>query len=162
MLCFHRVSCFWFGLFMIEERVVVSKKEYGQVWVRTLPIASCGDCQQKSACSTPLVEKFLQKREILVETELALELGDQVVVAINEGDFLKGSVVLYLMPVVALLIGAGMGEVIAPYFVSVSVDVVVGITGIVSFFLSLFLIYLGQQSVFCKSFTQPVVLKKVL
>jgi Positive regulator of sigma(E), RseC/MucC. len=76
----------------------------------------------------------LQKREILVETELALELGDQVVVAINEGDFLKGSVVLYLMPVVALLIGAGMGEVIAPYFVSVSVDVVVGITGIVSFF----------------------------
>jgi positive regulator of sigma E activity len=69
---------------MIEERVVVSKKEHNQVWVRALPAANCSNCRQKSACSTPLVEQFLRKREILVETDLVLESGDQVIVAIHE------------------------------------------------------------------------------
>ncbi|MBT3334796.1 MAG: SoxR reducing system RseC family protein [Methylococcales bacterium] len=146
---------------MLEERVVISKKEHNQVWVRALPTASCSNCQQKSACSTPLIEKLLRKREILVETDLVLESGDQVIIAINEDAFIKGSVVLYVVPIVALLIGAGLGEVAAPYFLGLSLDVLICISGAVSFFLSLFLIHLGLQSFFYKSFPKPVVLRKV-
>lgn len=146
---------------MIEERVVVSRMTDNQVWVKGLPVASCGDCQQKKVCSTPLIEKFLQKREIPVETDLVLESGDQVIVAINENDLLKGSVVLYLLPIAALLAGAGLGEWLGDYFFGLSPDILMCISGAMSFFLALFLIRSSLQSFFYKSFPRPVVIRKV-
>ncbi len=146
---------------MIEERVVVSRKTDSQVWVKGLPVASCGNCQQNTACSTPLIEKFLQKREIPVETDLVLESGDQVIVAIHENDLLKGSVVLYLLPIAALLAGAGLGDWVGGYFLGLSPDVLMCISGSISFFLALFLIRSSLQSFFYKSFPKPVVIRKV-
>jgi len=66
-----------------------------------------------------------------------------------------------LLPIAALLAGAGLGDWVGGYFLGLSPDVLMCISGSISFFLALFLIRSSLQSFFYKSFPKPVVIRKV-
>lgn len=145
---------------MIEEIAVVAKIENNQVWVETRGAKGCGGCLQKSACSTSVLDKMIRKRAVAVDCDIDLKAGDEVVVGIEEGVLIRASLLLYLLPLLAM----GTGGALAQSFVSADygkADLVVAGVALASLGLSLWLINKLQQSFFFPYLARPVVIKKV-
>ena len=99
---------------MIEEQAIVTRISGGQVWIRSLNSAGCGGCAQKASCSTATLANLLPKREFAVDSELALHVGDQVAVAIDDAHLLSTSLLLYVLPLLAMLVAVGLASFALP------------------------------------------------
>ena len=146
---------------MIEEEATVSRVNNYQVWVKTLKTSSCGKCSQSSGCSTSLLEKYIPKRDIAVDTDISLTAGDKVVVGIDEGTLIKGSLLLYILPLAALFLGAISGEFLSGFVTNPSSDVVIAISGMVFFIVSLLVLNNLQRFLLIQHFARPVVIRKL-
>lgn len=89
---------------MIEETAIVTRVADGRVWIQSQPESACGHCVQQSSCGTATLSKLLPKREFVVNCELPLQTGDQVRVAIDDSSLLLGSLLLYLLPLLVMLL----------------------------------------------------------
>lgn len=99
---------------MIEEAAIVIRVEPGQTWIKSLQSGACGGCIQQSSCGTATLAKLLPKREFAVDCALTLQVGDHVSVAIDDAHLLQSSLLLYLLPLLLMLAGVGLGNVILP------------------------------------------------
>lgn len=99
---------------MIEENAVVAKIENGQVWVESKQGSGCSGCQQKASCSTSALSKLVKKRSVAVDSAFKLNVGDEVVVGIEEGILLRASLMLYLLPLIFMFLGGGLGSWLIP------------------------------------------------
>ena len=95
---------------MIEKSAVVVKIENRQVWVESGHNNACGGCQQKVSCTTNALGSVLKKKSVPVDSNIQLKIGDQVMVAIDESLLLRASLLLYLVPLIALFTGAGIAD----------------------------------------------------
>lgn len=105
---------------MIEEGAVVTRIGQGQVWIKGLQSGACGGCAQLSSCGTAALAKWLPKREFAIECDQALNVGDQVSVAIDDSHLLLSSMVLYLLPLLIMFIGIGLAEIYLPESVAMA------------------------------------------
>ena len=99
---------------MIEETAIVTRIADNQVWIKSLQTGACGACMQQSSCGTATLSKLLPKREFAVECDRELNIGDQVIVAIDDSHLLLSSLVLYLFPILAMLTGVGLANAYLP------------------------------------------------
>ncbi len=143
---------------MIEEIAIVSKVHEYQVSVQSTQTSSCSRCAQKQSCATSLLDKFIGKRDIRVDTDLDLQCGDKVLVAIDEAALLKGSLLLYITPLLALLLGGMVGEFVAE---GLSMEALTVLFAFTFFALSLLIIHKIQRSGLMQYFARPVVLRKL-
>ena len=99
---------------MIEENALVVATEGEYAWVETSRRSSCGSCEAKG-CGTGALSQVLGRRtqRLRVKNPIAADSGDQVVLGITESALLKGSIAVYLVPVLALLAGGIFGEMMA-------------------------------------------------
>ncbi len=88
---------------MIEEQVIVTHVEKGQVWIKSLQSGACGGCSQQMSCSTATLAKILPKREFTVDCDLDLHTGDVVRVQIDDSHLILSSMLLYLLPLIVTL-----------------------------------------------------------
>lgn len=95
---------------MIEELAVVVKMDGHQVWVSSCPQSACAGCQQKTACTTQALSDSFKKKPVLIMSDLQLEIGDTVLLAIDEKHVLRAAFAMYLLPLLALLVGAGIAQ----------------------------------------------------
>jgi sigma-E factor negative regulatory protein RseC len=123
---------------MIEEpaHVVYTEGEYA--WVETERRSSCGSCSAKG-CGTGALSKILGRRSqrLKVLNPIDAKQGDDVVLGIREQDLLKGSLAVYIVPLLAMLAGALLGEGLAPQWGSDSeaLSLLGGVLGLASGFL---------------------------
>lgn len=93
---------------MIEEQgVVVSMDTRGAV-VETRRSSTCGTCQASTGCGTAVLQQVLGRQSARV-TALApfpVRPGDQVILGLDDGALLRGSVALYGLPLAGLFSGA--------------------------------------------------------
>ncbi|MGD0959668.1 MAG: SoxR reducing system RseC family protein [Methylomonas sp.] len=99
---------------MIEQSSVVTHIAPGQVRIKSRQNAGCCGCAQQDACTTATLAKLLPNREFSVESDLDLQVGDQVLVAINDSHLLTTSVLLYLAPLIVMLLATGAADVFLP------------------------------------------------
>ncbi len=113
---------------MIEETGKVVGLEGDYVWVETVRESVCNSCSAKSACGQSVLEKAAlgKKRHIKALATLKVELGDEVVIGIEEPVILLSAVILYLLPLALLFCMVA----IAVAFWGSS-DLVVGISGLI-------------------------------
>jgi sigma-E factor negative regulatory protein RseC len=95
---------------MIEELAVVVKIEDQQIWVGAGQNRGCGGCQQKASCTTNAIGSVLKKKSVPVDSDIQLKVGDEVMVAIDENLLLRASLLVYLLPLIALISGAGIAD----------------------------------------------------
>ena len=129
---------------MIEELAVVVKVENHQVWVESGQASGCGGCQQKASCTTNAIGSVLKKKSVPVDCDIQLKTGDEVVVAIDENLLLRASLLLYLMPLIALFTGAGIADWMLPDNDQYA-DLWIAGSALLSFLLSLWLINKAQR-----------------
>ncbi len=145
---------------MIEESAIVVKVDGGQAWVASRQNSACSGCLQKSGCSADALATVLNKKPVPVDSELLLETGDTVLVAIDESLLLRASLLLYIVPLIALFTGAGIADWLladnSPY-----ADLSIAVSALLSLFLVLFLINKVQSLLLLNYYPRPVVVKKL-
>ncbi|MFO1422569.1 MAG: SoxR reducing system RseC family protein [Candidatus Competibacteraceae bacterium] len=97
---------------MIEEPAVVVEAGNGYAWVETRRRSSCGACAASGDCGTAALAKVWGDRRMRVRavSSLPLRPGDAVIVGLAEGALLRGSLLVYLLPISLLLAGALLGQ----------------------------------------------------
>lgn len=103
---------------MIEERAVVIRCEGKYVWVQTQRQSSCGHCSVKNTCGTQVLSKVLGNKVARVRclnSQYNIELisGDSVVIGLQESALLSGSLLIYLLPLIFMIVLGGLSVFIA-------------------------------------------------
>ncbi|HIA07803.1 MAG TPA: Fis family transcriptional regulator [Chromatiaceae bacterium] len=132
---------------MIEEQALVIAVEKGAVVVQTQRASTCGSCATKQGCGTSALAKGMGKgyTELRVVSDLDVNVGDTVILAIDESSLLKGAVFVYLLPLIAMILGGITGDYCANLFALNSewLSIVFGVAGLVG---SLLLIRLNPYA----------------
>ena len=97
---------------MITEKGVIEKVIEQKAQVRVQRSSACASCGSRDACHV------MGDKEMLIEVvnDLQAKVGDYVELSVPSGSLLKLSLMVYLLPVVALIIGAYFGGLWAGFF----------------------------------------------
>ncbi len=150
---------------MIEEQAIVLKVEGDYVWVQTQRQSSCGQCSVKSGCGTSILSQVLGNKATHVrchnQHSQHLVQGERVLVGLHESALLSGSLLVYFVPLLAMIVFAGVGVLVASIILPGNVDLI----SIVSAFFGLF-IGLRFSNVISKKQAnlnfEPVIIKKLI
>jgi sigma-E factor negative regulatory protein RseC len=147
---------------MIEEMALVVKVDKHRVWVASAQTGACGNCAQKTSCTTQAVASVLKKKPVAVEVDSARRLfvGDTVIVAIDESLLLLATLLMYLFPLIALFTGGGIVDWLLPND-NRNTDVWIAGGALLGLLLSLWIVHRTQHVFLFNSYTRPVVLKKL-
>ncbi len=99
---------------MIEENGIVVATTGEEAWVETSRGSSCGSCSAKG-CGTGALSQVLGRhtQKLRVKNPIGATSGEGVVLGIDESALLRGSLAVYLVPLLALLGGGLLGEALA-------------------------------------------------
>lgn len=141
---------------MIEETATVVDTR-GGVWVSLQRQSACGQCAAKSGCGTAVLGKVLGRRmeRIRVLGDLDVMVGDRVVIGLNETALVRGSMVVYMMPLFFMVLLALGGHWLFPG--NEGAAIVMGMAGLVAGFLVLAWF---SRKISADGKYQPVLLRK--
>lgn len=90
---------------MIEQQVSVVDIKGNTVCVEAQRISACHHCSSQTSCGTALLaDKFNRRSSLFIDKTMEVEVGDQVVVGIEERDLLTASFFTYMLPILVLVI----------------------------------------------------------
>lgn len=97
---------------MIEETAIVESVNHYEVGIVTTRNSACGGCQQKDGCSTSVVAKFFGEKKIhlKVSSQISVDVGDEVIIGVDEKQFLTLTLLTYLVPILGLFMFALLGQ----------------------------------------------------
>lgn len=101
---------------MIEETGRVAEVEPGFAWVETRRQSTCGSCSARGGCGTSVLSRVLGQRTVRVRAldRIGAAVGDEVVLGLDDGALLRGSLAVYMVPLLALIAGALLAESVGP------------------------------------------------
>jgi len=147
---------------MIEESAIVTRTAEGIAWVQTRRKTACGGCSLNKGCGVSVLEKMLGDRNTTLKVidPVSTQPGDEVTIGIHESALVKGSIAVYIVPLLAMILFAIFGSaVVAPWYglPAEGSSIVMALLGLVVGF--------GWVSVFSRrikqdSRYQPVILHK--
>ncbi|WP_105103909.1 SoxR reducing system RseC family protein [Microbulbifer pacificus] len=100
---------------MIEERGRVVALDDTGIWVETVQRSSCHGCAAKSGCGTGLLGDFWSRASqvrvaVSPQAHASVQLHDTVVIGIAENTLASSALIVYLLPLAALVLGALAGQ----------------------------------------------------
>lgn len=100
---------------MLEQHArVVHSSEQG-VWVIASDPTGCGVCAGEGCASRRIAELFQRRpRQYQVGSRFCVVTGDEVIVGIPDGKLLHSALYLYGLPLVAVMLGAGLAQWVRP------------------------------------------------
>ncbi|MDM8350438.1 SoxR reducing system RseC family protein [Pseudomonas sp. sp1636] len=101
---------------MIEEQGRVVAVESGAVWVETMRKSTCSSCSVSAGCGHGVLDKLgVSGRPGYVRAlcDLQLSVGDAVVIGVREELLVRGSLLVYLLPLIGLFGAALLAEQLA-------------------------------------------------
>lgn len=109
---------------MLEEHATVVAVEENAVWAEVQRQSACGQCAANKGCGSAVLQKVLgNKRNIFrVSGDLRVSVGDEVVIGVNENAIVKGSLLVYALPIICIIFFALLGETIAARMLSIESD----------------------------------------
>lgn len=109
---------------MIEEHAIVTEQLGSQVRLAIERRTACGICGQTRGCGNATWGKLLGHAETTLKVDNVIDanVGERVVVGIEEKVFLNASFLLYVVPLIALFVGAGLAQ----YFLHQDIYVIFG------------------------------------
>lgn len=99
---------------MIETQAVVMKTEDSVAYVQAERKSSCSGCSESNCGTSVLANFFGQKAPLYrVNNELGAKVGERVMVGLEESALFKGTLLLYMFPILLLFAGAVTGSALA-------------------------------------------------
>lgn len=147
---------------MLESKALVVKIEQGATYVEAEAGGSCGSGHcSTSACSTAALTRIFsqQPKALRVNNPINAQVGEQVMLGLEEGAFLKSAMLAYLFPLVALILGALIGLWLAGP--ADARDLYAGLGGLGGLIASAFGIKWLNPVLFDLNRAQPVILRRL-
>ena len=97
---------------MIEEQAQVIEIKGNLLFLRAQTQSACGSCSVSKGCGTSLLAKVVGRKftHFQAENNINAKVGDTVVVGIAEDALLKGSLMMYILPVLCMLVFALLAD----------------------------------------------------
>jgi len=146
---------------MIEERARVIAVENNQLLLEAETRAACNACAAKQGCGTSVLSKWVGRKftRFQAPNTVNARVGDEVVVGLAEEAMLKGSVFVYLLPLLAMIGFALLADSLISTDTA-SRDLLVLVSAVAGFALMLVISRLFLSTGNNKSRLTPVVLRK--
>ena len=141
---------------MIEERARVVSVNGGEVWVETVRSSACGTCSAKSGCGQELMRKLSGNRALHFKIRYSgsVKPGDQVVLGLEEGFFLKSSLLIYGLPLFTFILAIIGGDLLLQWS-----ELWVVAAGLLGLLLGFILLWLHDTFFSLKPSSDPVILR---
>lgn len=147
---------------MIEEQAQVVDVCGEQLTLQVQTQSTCGACAAQKGCGTSVLSKVVGGKftHFQAKNDIDAEVGDTVVVGIAEDALLTGSMMMYVVPIIAMMLFASLSDYVLPATAD-SRDLSIAAIAILGFFIgaSVSKHYFQQHS--NKERFTPVVLRKV-
>lgn len=100
---------------MIEETALVVECNGAQAWVETQRSPTCSGCAANKGCGTGALSKVLGRKTVRLRVlnRIDAKPGEEVVVGLNEGALVRGSIAVYILPLLCLFLFALLGQSLA-------------------------------------------------
>jgi sigma-E factor negative regulatory protein RseC len=146
---------------MIEEKARVIAVKNDQILLEAQTSAACNACSARQGCGTSLLSRWVGRKftRFTVHNSVNASIGDEVVVGLAETAMLKGSVLVYLLPLLAMIVFAVLADHLIPP-ASAYRDLMVLLVAVVGFGLMLVLSNRLLASRSNRSRLTPVILRK--
>lgn len=118
---------------MIAETGRVVAIEPEGLWVETIQRSTCGTCAAEKGCGQSLMSRLTGHTSYLWvlldgRDSSAYQLGDEIQLGVPEEVVVKGSLFVYLLPLLSMILGSGLAH---HFFASEGLSVLGGVLGLV-------------------------------
>ena len=146
---------------MIEETARVIAIENNQLLLEAETGAACNACAARQGCGTSVLSKWVGRKftRFQAPNTVNARVGDEVVVGLAEEAMLKGSVFVYLLPLLAMIGFALLADSLISTDTGLR-DLLVLISAVAGFGLMLFISRWFLSTNSSRSKLTPVVLRK--
>lgn len=101
---------------MLKETGAVVAIEEDGLWVETVQQSACASCAAKTGCGTQVLAKFTAAKNMTFvkaffdqqSKNLAWQVGDRAILGIEENALVKAAIIAYGLPLVFMLVTAGL------------------------------------------------------
>ncbi len=148
---------------MITENATVVSIENNQTWIETQRKSTCGQCSASKGCGTSVLSKVIGNKlsKMKAINTIDAQVGDEVVVGLNEASLLKGAFVIYMLPLLFLFLFSLIGQFVAQNIGAADNELLVIIFAVVGFLLGMKKVKNFSNSIEKNKDYQPVILKKL-
>ena len=100
---------------MIEEKAIIISTEGQFAWVETQRKSTCQSCSVNKGCGTATISKVVGNKRNMVKVlnPIEAQAGEQVVVGLQEDALVRGSLLLYALPLLLMFVVAFIGQSLA-------------------------------------------------
>jgi len=151
---------------MIEEFAKVVAFEGDDVWVETQRQSACGQCAANKGCGTATLAKVLGNKRtrvrVLNPRSTKVSIGDEIVVGIEEQALVRGSLAIYLAPLLALFLSGLLADVLAGQLSIARPEIFIIIISMIGLGLGFVWVKRFSRVISSDSRYQPVLLHRVL
>ena len=97
---------------MATEQGIVIKTDSSAAWVKTIKTGDCAGCSARGSCHSLGNNDEMEVKAI---NEAGAKAGDRIVLLFETSSLLKATFLLYVFPILLLIIGAAIGQELAPH-----------------------------------------------
>ncbi len=143
---------------MIEEQGKVVAVDGDYAWINTMRESACQSCSASKGCGQKVLNSVTSGRasQVKVARTLDVNVGDLVLVGIAEEALLKASFLAYLLPLLLMIICAGLAE--AAFLLP---DPIVALVGVLGLAVGLMLVKTLSFRLSCNPSYHPQLLRKL-
>ena len=98
---------------MLQETGRIIAVETDAVWVETIQQSTCGSCAAKKGCGQSLLAKLSGKPaylRVLLQGKKGYQVNDNVTIGIPDDVIVKGSLLVYFIPLLLMIVFAGIAH----------------------------------------------------
>lgn len=116
---------------MIKEKAQVVAVEGEYALVQTLRRNTCAGCAANQSCGTSVLSKVLGQRyaRIKVLNTRRAKVGDTVMIALGENGLLKSALIVYCLPLIAIVLFVVLGQLALGANFTEGVAILFGLAG---------------------------------
>ena len=147
---------------MITENAIVVSIDNNQTWIETQRKSACGQCSANKGCGTSVLSKVIGNKlsKIKAINNINAQVGDEVVIGLNEHSMLKGAFVVYMLPLILLFLFSFVGQLVSDNLAIQNNEVLVILFAVTGFYLGMKKVKSFSSSIAKNEKYQPVILKK--
>ncbi len=140
---------------MAIEQGVVLRTDSEAAWVKTTRSSACQGCTARKSCHSLSGSQDMEVKALNIA---GAREGDRIVLSFETRSLLKATFLIYVFPIIFLIAGAALGQVLASVM-AVSPSVLSVLSGFAFFFFALFIIKARADKMARKDAYQPKITK---
>jgi sigma-E factor negative regulatory protein RseC len=140
---------------LATEQGVILRTDSQTAWVKTVRSSACEGCSAKGSCHTMGGGQDMEVKALNIA---GARVGDRIVLSYETPSLLKATFLIYVFPIILLIAGALLGQMLALYL-NLNSSALSILLGFAFFFIALIFVKVRANKMAQKNAYQPKVIK---